>query len=166
MQTLLTSNGLDDIPTKPIDVDPPTLCPLFLWLIKEAYETCVIEVALDHIILREIDDRNLAGRLKRRHRSMASIGEHRVVARFRARLPTWPIAKIGLEVIVIFNGLERWNASYSASQYRGRKVHLAMDLGVGSHWPYGLGSGGEVLGVESEIIADMLLVLFVRDVGV
>jgi hypothetical protein len=42
-----------------------------------------------------------------------------------------------------------------------------MDLGVGSHWPYGLSLGrGEVLSVESEVIADMLLVLFVRDVGV
>jgi hypothetical protein len=42
-----------------------------------------------------------------------------------------------------------------------------MDLGIGSHWPYGLSPGRrEVLGVESEVIANMLLVLFVRDVGI
>ena len=97
---------------------------------------------------------------------MSSIGELRVITGFGTRLPAGAIAKC-LELIEVIDRLKRRSATDSATQYRRGKVHLAMYFGIGSYWSYRLGRGwGEILRVEGEVIADMLLGLLVRGIGI
>src|SRR6478735_8881105 len=87
MQTLFVADSLNDIPAKPINVYPSAPCPFFLGLIQEGYETRIIEVALDHTVLRKVDYGDFTLGLKCRHGRMSSIGEPRVITGFGTRLP-------------------------------------------------------------------------------
>lgn len=87
---------------------------------------------------------------------MSTIGEHWVVARLRAGLPARAGAKGGIEFIVVLDSLKGRGASHSATQQRGRKGHLAMQLSVGARRPVGGGLGRrEVLGIDGKVVSNM-----------
>lgn len=154
VQALLASHSLNDVPAKAIDVDPPTLGPSRLGGLEEIDEALVLEVALDHILVRKVDDGDLAGRTKGRHRRVPAVGQQGIVAWFGAGLPAGPGAEGIVELIVVFDVLEGRRACHSPSQ-DGRWVEAALAICVRTRSSLRGRGRREVLGVEGEVVADM-----------
>jgi hypothetical protein len=77
----MSSQGLDDIPTKAIDINPTTCDPAWLWPAQECRQRLIVELPDRETVLREIDDGNSARGAQCRHGGMATV-------RF-ARIYTW-----------------------------------------------------------------------------
>jgi hypothetical protein len=60
MQPLVIAQHLNYIPAEPVHIDPTALDPGFLFACEEWPKSLVIEFVLSHLILREVNDRDLA----------------------------------------------------------------------------------------------------------